>query len=214
MAQLQRVTVSPLQIQDDCINLTAEQQHYLGRVLRLQINDRFIAMDGQGQSWLVQLICSLPAEGHQARILEPWATQTELTCPITLLTALPKGNGFEEIVRACTELGVSTFMPVISDRTLLHPSPQKIERWRKIAIEATEQSERQVTPQILDPVSFTRALENHLLNPLSPVQSFKYICGARQDFHLWQALHHDLQQPVQAEIAIALAQREAGQRQN
>jgi len=49
--------------------------------------------------------------------------QTELPVAITLMLALPKGNGFDEVVRYCTEL-VVCIAPVVSDRTLLNPSPQ------------------------------------------------------------------------------------------
>ena len=149
MAQLQRLAIAPSQLQSpQQILLTAQQQHYLGCVLRLRNGDRFIAMDGLGQWWLAQL------GGAEAQILEPIQIQTELPVSITLMVALPKGSGFDEVVRCCTELGVACIAPVLSDRTLLNPSPQKLERWRRIAKEAAEQSERQVVPTILDPVSF------------------------------------------------------------
>jgi 16S rRNA (uracil1498-N3)-methyltransferase len=93
---------------------------------------------------------------------------------------LPKGNGFDEVVRCCTELGASCIVPVISDRTLLHPSPQKLERWRRIAIEAAEQSERQIVPTILAPQTFVAALSSNFSNTL-PVDNKKYICVARGD---------------------------------
>lgn len=165
MPQLQRLVITPSQLQDQQILLTSEQQHYLSRVLRLRQGDRFIAMNGEGQCWLAVLAA-------KAQILEPISIQTELPVAITLLVALPKGSGFEDVVRSCTELGVSCIAPVISDRTLLHPSPQKLERWRRIVTEAAEQSERQIVPAILDPVPFVAALS-------SVVSDRKYICVAR-----------------------------------
>ena len=53
--KLQRVTVTPEQHSGTTVTLTAEQQHYLLRVLRLQAGDRFIATTGRGQAWLAQL---------------------------------------------------------------------------------------------------------------------------------------------------------------
>ena len=171
---MQRLVIAPYQLQDQQILLTTQQQHYLSRVLRLREGDRFIAMDGQGQCWLAVLAHS------KAQILEIISVQTELPVSITLLVALPKGNGFDEVVRCCTELGASCIVPVISDRTLLHPSPQKLERWRRIAIEAAEQSERQIVPTILDPQTFVAALSSNFSNTL-PVDNKKYICVARGD---------------------------------
>ena len=152
MVQLQRIAIAPEQLQNEYLSLTAEQQHYLGRVLRLKQGDRFIII--QGQWWIAELIVNLPASSPQAKLIEKVSIQTELPIEVILIVALPKADGFEEIVRCCTELGVTQFIPVISKRTVLKPSPQKVERWRKIAREAAEQSERLIIPNIFDPVSF------------------------------------------------------------
>ncbi|MBD2517664.1 16S rRNA (uracil(1498)-N(3))-methyltransferase [Nostoc sp. FACHB-973] len=184
MSQLQRIAIAPSQLQQQQILLTKEQQHYLGRVLRLREGDRFIAMDGQGKSWLAQLA------GEQAQVLELLSVETELPVSITLMMALPKGNGFDEVVRSCTELGVTCIAPVLSDRTLLHPSPQKLERWRRIAAEAAEQSERSFVPTILEPVAFSTGLS-------SVTNSQQYICVARGEFpHLKDCLHHKGQETI------------------
>jgi 16S rRNA (uracil1498-N3)-methyltransferase len=200
MSQLQRLAIAPSQINEGKVALTSEQYHYLSRVLRLQTGDRSIVIDGLGNSWLVEL------EGSSAKIIEPLAVETELPVEVTLMVALPKGNGFDEVVRSCTELGVSCMMPLLSDRTLLHPSSQKLERWRRIATEAAEQSERQFVPTILDPVSFAVAIEREeeresIFNPTLNAQH-SYICVARGDYpHLLNCLHHS-NRPKQIAIAI------------
>ncbi|MGF1486069.1 MAG: 16S rRNA (uracil(1498)-N(3))-methyltransferase [Prochloraceae cyanobacterium] len=158
---------------DDRILLNKEQTHYLKKVLRLKTGYRFIAMDGKGKSWLAEIIAE-----REAKIIESILISTELPIKITLIVALPKGNGFDEIVRSCTELGVTTFMPVISDRTIIKPSQQKILRWQKIATEAAEQSERQIVPQITNPNKFTTVLEG-----LGDRETDCYICVARSDRH-------------------------------
>ncbi|HYW20201.1 MAG TPA: 16S rRNA (uracil(1498)-N(3))-methyltransferase [Nodularia sp. (in: cyanobacteria)] len=179
MAQLQRIAIAPAQIQENLITLTKEQQHYLVRVLRLRAGDRFIAMDGQGKWWLAQL------EAEQAQVLETLSVETELSVAITLMVALPKGNGFDEIVRYCTELGVTCISPVLSDRTLLNPSPQKLERWRRIAAEAAEQSERAFVPTILEPVAFSKAMT-------ASQATQRYICEGRGDYpHLNNVIKSD-----------------------
>ncbi|MBD2204876.1 16S rRNA (uracil(1498)-N(3))-methyltransferase [Calothrix sp. FACHB-1219] len=186
MSQLQRIAIAPSQLQQGQIALTKEQQHYLTRVLRLREGDRFIAMDGKGKWWLTQLA------GEQGQVLEPLVVETELPVAVTLLIALPKGNGFDEVVRCCTELGVTTIAPVLSDRTLLQPSPQKLERWRRIAAEAAEQSERAFVPTILEPVAFSSSLKL--------TSSHKYICEARGNF---PHLNNCLSQQIDKEIIIA-----------
>lgn len=151
--KLQRVTIATAQLQGEFIALSPEQRHYLLHVLRLQVGDRFIAMTGKGQAWLAQL-----SESGTAQTLEEIAQRSELPIAITALVALPKGGGFDEIVRAGTELGVGAFVPVIATRTLLKPSANKLARWQRIAMEAAEQSEREFVPQVLAPVAFREAI--------------------------------------------------------
>lgn len=167
MPQLQRLAIARSQLQNQHILLTTQQKHYLGNVLRLREGDRFIAMDGQGQWWLAVI------KRAEAQILESISVQTELAVSITLVVALPKGNAFDEVVRYCTELGVACIAPVVSDRTLLNPSVQKLERWRRIAKEAAEQSERSFVPAILEPVPFATSLE--AVTATVP----RYLCVAR-----------------------------------
>ena len=169
---LQRVVVEPGQVDLPHITFAPAQQHYLTRVLRLQTGDRVIVLDGQGHAWLTKL-----DSATTAHVLEPVASQTELAIAVTLVIALPKGNALDDVVRPATELGVQQIQPVISDRTLLHPSPQKLERWRRIAQEATEQSERQVVPTILEPLSWRDHLAH--LATLSPPPC-AYLCTPRQ----------------------------------
>lgn len=188
MAQLQRLAIAFSQLQDKQILLKREQLHYLRHVLRLKEGESFIAMDGQGNSWLAAL------KAQQGRIIEPLEVTSELPVAITLIAALPKGNGFDEVVRCCTELGVTTIMPVIGDRTILNPSPQKLERWRRIATEAAEQSERAIIPAILEPVAFSSAISTISAN-------HRYLCVARGEHpHLLSAIDSG----QSGEIAIAI----------
>ena len=180
MAQLQRLAITATQICDRTIDLTREQQHYLNRVLRLQAGDRFIAMDGRGHWW--SAVLEERETGLFASIAEEIAENRELPVEVTLMAALPKGNGFDEVVRQAAELGVASIAPVTSDRTLLKPSSQKVDRWKRIAAEAAEQSERQIVPTILEPVSFDVAVKDC-------GQKYRFICVARGDNrHLWDCL--------------------------
>ena len=186
---LSRLVFSPIQQQEDFIYLSIEQQHYLKRVLRLGESDRFIAMNGVGKSWLAQI------RGAKAQLLDLIDLETELSVNISLITALPKGNGYEQIIRCGTELGVNCFIPVLSDRSILKPSNNKVERWRKIVTEAAEQSERQIVPQIITPIAFGDALTN-----LLPHNSDRFICVARR---ATVSLMTCLQQSSQKDIVIA-----------
>ncbi|PNJ97879.1 16S rRNA (uracil(1498)-N(3))-methyltransferase [Cylindrospermopsis raciborskii S07] len=190
MAQLQRLTIQASQLQQNQVLLTPQQKHYLLRVLRLQDGDEFISMDGMGKWWLTRLTADT------AQILQPLTPKTELPLSITLMLALPKGNAFDDVVRYSTELGVSSILPVLSDRTLLNPSPQRLERWRRIAAEAAEQSERAFVPTILEPVVFNAALSEY-------INSQCYICEARGSYpHLINIINIPLKNIKEVVVAI------------
>jgi 16S rRNA (uracil1498-N3)-methyltransferase len=154
VAQLQRLAIAPTQITGSQLRLTPEQQHYLYRVLRLTSGDGFIALNGVGQSWR----CQLSADPDLAELGEPICLAAELAIAITLLVAIPKGSGMDEVVRQVTEIGVAEVVPILSDRTVLNPSSNRVERWRRIAQEAAEQSERQIVPLIHAPVQWQDGL--------------------------------------------------------
>lgn len=196
MRDLQRLAIAPHQRQGTTLTLTPEQSHYLSRVLRLTAGDRFIAMDGQGHWWLTQL----SSHPDQAICLEELRQQTELPIPVVALVALPKGSGMDDVVRQLTEIGVSTLVPLLSDRTLLNPSPHKVERWRRIAKESAEQAERQVIPAILEPVAWRKSLAHW-----NRSVGHCYLCEGRGQYpHLWQCLQNQrATTPPPASILVA-----------
>lgn len=167
---MQRLVVEPNQVVADQLCLSSTQQHYLYRVLRLGTGQQFVALDGQGQQWLATL-----TPDPERVAIAPLANPSPRTqASITLAIALPKGNGFDDVVRQATELGVSTLQPVISDRTLHQPNPKKLERWQRIAAEATEQSERLLLPEILPPIPWRDYLTQS-------TAGHRWICVARSD---------------------------------
>ena len=171
---MQRLVVSNQQISEQTLSLTTDQQHYLKRVLRLQAGDRFLALNGEGKLWLATLTPN-NVEATLSPLSESFSVEPNPLCSkphITLAACLPK-QGFDEVIRQVTELGVDHIVPVISDRTLLRPSLNKLKRWQRISLEAAEQSERLTVPSLSEPISWPEWLtkEQH---------SQRYLCVARQ----------------------------------
>ncbi|MGB3790311.1 MAG: 16S rRNA (uracil(1498)-N(3))-methyltransferase [Phormidesmis sp.] len=182
---VQRITIDADQRQERCLLLRADQAHYLRRVLRLNAGDRFIAQDGKGEQWLA----ALSDRTDQAHLLEAITSSSTLAtaAPIRLAAALPKGNSFDQVVRQATELGVTHIYPILSDRTLLKPSSNKLARWQRIAQEASEQSERTTVPEILSPIDFQQFIIQ------SNWAGLRYICATRQNSsHLLSRIQSDL----------------------
>jgi 16S rRNA (uracil1498-N3)-methyltransferase len=80
---------------------------------------------------------------------------------ITLVLAIFKFDRMEWAIEKCTELGVARIVPVIARRTDAHlaaASTKRVERWHRIARQASEQSRRAAPPEISDPIKVSEAL--------------------------------------------------------
>src|ERR1022692_1385582 len=80
---------------------------------------------------------------------------------VTLYLALIKFDRFEWAVEKATELGVTRIVPVAatrSERGLFEGGQKRVERWRRIGHEASEQSRRLQVPEIDSPVKLSQAL--------------------------------------------------------
>lgn len=192
---LQRVTLQATQFQSDLVTLTDSQQHYLCRVLRLGVGAEFIALDGKGHWWLAQLQTGL----EQAILVSEIAMNTELSKSVTIAIAMPKGNGMEDAIRQVTELGASRIVPMWSDRTVIKAGTelgkQKLERWQRIAQEASELSLRQIVPEITAPQTM-----RDLIAQTEQHKFIKLICVTHPATHLLTSLQKSLSQPYQAEL--------------
>lgn len=190
---MQRLFLHPQQLTEDVVPLTEDQRHYLRRVLRLRPGNTFLALDGHGKSWYALL-----QEDGEALLVEALPVAAKPSEDLQLLTALPK-QGFEEVVRQATELGVSRIQPVLSDRTLLTPGEGRQERWQRVLQEAAEQSERLWLPQLADPQLLADALAQTQANS-------RLICVIRSapEEEVPSLLGYLLEQPSVWSIALAI----------
>ena len=82
------------------------------------------------------------------------------TLDVTLLLAVFKFDRLEWAIEKCTELGVSRIVPVIARRTDAHlaaAAVKRSERWRRIALQASQQSRRTTPPEIVPPIKLQEA---------------------------------------------------------
>ncbi len=127
-----------------------ESQHL--RVLRLRPGATVRVFDGQGGEADAALI-RLDEGGAMLELGETVHNDRETPQPVTLAVALLKGDKLSDVVRAGTELGVTVFQ-LLQTRHADVPEigEQKLIRLRRIAAEASKQSRRAVTPDVLGPV--------------------------------------------------------------
>lgn len=130
--------------------LTGASAEHLARVLRAKVGQEFDVV-AQGHLRRGRIV-SVDAERVEFTLGEELATQPEL--PLELLLAIFKFDRFEWAIEKATELGVARIVPVIAQRTEKHlaqAAARRVERWRKIAREAAQQSRRVMLPEIAEP---------------------------------------------------------------
>ena len=138
--------------------LTGEHAAHLARTLRARAGQEFeVACGDQVRHATVTSV----ADNRVEFTLGP-EVATQTATPITLLLAIFKFDRMEWAIEKCTELNVTTIVPVIARRTekyLALAADKRAERWRRIAREASEQSRRITPPEIADPVKLAEALK-------------------------------------------------------
>jgi 16S rRNA (uracil1498-N3)-methyltransferase len=80
---------------------------------------------------------------------------------VTLLLSIFKFDRMEWAIEKCAELGVSRIVPLIARRTETHlaaTAAKRIERWRRIVVQAAEQSRRSLVPEVCQPLKLKDAL--------------------------------------------------------
>lgn len=150
-------------IGNNSITITdAEQLHYLRDVLRLKVHDEVVIFDNQENEYT----CSITElSKNQATLTvksrkraEPQHAQIAVAC------AIPKNDRMDEIVDSLTQLGVATIIPMETERVIVRLDEKRKEarlnRWRKIAQSAAQQSQRNSIPLVESVTSFASVLSH------------------------------------------------------
>ena len=131
--------------------LTGDHADHLIRVLRARVGQEFDIATGD----VVRRGRVVTLEERRVKFELGEEVLAASVPRVTLLLAVFKFDRMEWAIEKCTELGVSRIVPVIARRTDAHlasAAGKRVERWRKIALQAAEQSRRTAAPEIADPV--------------------------------------------------------------
>jgi 16S rRNA (uracil1498-N3)-methyltransferase len=173
-------------IQDGTVTLPEELANHVGTVLRLTTGDEIILLDGNGNHYRCR-IESLGKRAGEARVYEQWLVE-EQTIPIRLIQGLPKGDKMEMILQKGTELGINSFSPVWSERSIPAGTSgreaKKRQRWQRIVTEAARQSRRPILP---------------CCDPPRPLEAVLDDCNAGLKLMLWEEGSQPLSQILKTE---------------
>lgn len=140
-----------------------EDAHHISRVMRNKPGEEIICVHPENGA----AVCVITAieEGRVDAEVRNWLEENkELPVRVTIAQGLPKGDKLELILQKGTELGVSSLLPFQAARSIVKwdkkKSAKKMERLKKIAKEASEQSHRTQIPALLPFYDFSELLAN------------------------------------------------------
>jgi 16S rRNA (uracil1498-N3)-methyltransferase len=155
-----RFIVESAVLAGDDVRVEGEFAHQISRVLRLRTGEQIVLLDGSGSEAEVELQVVTP-KLVTGTIQAIRRSPAEPRVSITLYQALLQRDKMEVVLQKGTEVGISTFVPVVSQRSLIGRGggvdERRLERWRRIVREAAEQSRRGHAPEIRGPISLEDA---------------------------------------------------------
>src|SRR5437868_6295910 len=129
------------------VRLSGPEAHHLAVVCRLRAGDRVYLFNGDGREYRAVIAA---ADKRQV-VLEVEAADApprELPFSLEVASPLPKGDRAQFLLEKLTELGVTTFVPLRTRRSVVHPGEGKRGKLERYVIEASKQCGRNVLLQV------------------------------------------------------------------
>ncbi|MDO8282320.1 MAG: 16S rRNA (uracil(1498)-N(3))-methyltransferase [Thermodesulfovibrionia bacterium] len=149
-----RIFLPPEQLLSKEIIITGENARYLSLVLRAKPGEFITILNGNGKRYICKII-TVHKKAITVENIKEELYSSESPISITLIQGLPKGDKMDHIIQKSTELGVNKIVPLITERSQIRTS-DKVSRWRKIALSASQQSGREIVPEIIEPIDFNK----------------------------------------------------------
>lgn len=190
-----RFFVGEEQVDQGKVAIIGQDAKHIRDVLRLKPGDEIEIIRAANV-----LRCELTEVSRTAvecKTLKEMEKRNEPVLKIVLFQGMPKSVKMETILQKCTEIGVSEFCPVATERSVvkikdIDKETKKLERWNSIIEEAAKQSKRDVLPRLSHILSFDAMieklkgklilvpyeleLENSLKDFISSVEDAKEVC--------------------------------------
>ena len=140
--------------------IDSSESHHIIHVKRLKIGDSIIVFNGTGDEFEAE-IEDIEGNRVNVRINQQRTISKENIVEIDIAFAIPKGKRSHLLIQKCTELGVHKLIPINYARSVVKLKDDcsvKIEKWQKIAIEASKQCGRNTITEIGNVVDFDNIL--------------------------------------------------------
>lgn len=139
--------VNPKDVQGNELLFKEEEVHHLSRTLRKKKGDLVWAVDGEGTAYEVKILYIAKNEAR-GKIVKTRRRIGEPVAEVSLAQGILKGEKFDWLVEKATEIGVRRIIPLVCETSVTVAGPQKLARWKRVALAAMKQSGRSVLPEI------------------------------------------------------------------
>lgn len=144
----------------ETVHFPKNESRQLASVLRARTSDVVIALDNSGMEFIVELQHVAPTN-VSGKIICTRKSLGDPRVKVTLFQSIIRQDKFEYVLQKGTEVGISTFVPISTERVMIKSSglEKKYARWNRILKEAAEQCNRGSIPSLYFPESFPSALD-------------------------------------------------------
>ncbi|ODS33388.1 MAG: ribosomal RNA small subunit methyltransferase E [Candidatus Scalindua rubra] len=143
--------------------MDSSESHHMVHVKRLRIGDKIILFNGMGDECHAEII-EMKENKVKVKINQNKAIDKKNdNVKIDIAFAIPKGKRSHFLVQKCTELGVHKLIPIHFERSVVKlktERSEKIEKWRRIAIETSKQCGRNIITEISNGTDFCNFIKN------------------------------------------------------
>ncbi len=149
-------------IKNNTVKVIGGDAKHLKTILRAE-EGQFISVVTESSEFKAEII-EIDKDEIVCEIVEKININNESKINITLVQGIPKQTKMETIIQQNVELGVKSFIPLITERTVVklndkEREQKKLDRWRKIAKESSKQSKRNIIPTVEDIVTVKELVE-------------------------------------------------------
>lgn len=150
--------VEPQNVDKDHLKIMGDEAKHITLVLRKGKGEVIEVVNGEGIKYQAR-ISETGKDQIIAVVLNKTRKENEPIVYLTLAQALIKGVRMDFLIEKVTEIGVSSFIPLITERSMIKLSKEgkgfnRLNRWKRIAISSMKQSLRSILPDIQKPVLF------------------------------------------------------------
>jgi len=127
--------------------LQGAEAHHLAVVCRLRPGETVCLFNGDGHQYPARI----DKIGRREVTLEVYAIESpdrELPFRVDVAAPLPRGDRAQFLLEKLTELGVASFTPLRTARSVVHPGETKRDKWQRYVIEASKQCGRNVLMEV------------------------------------------------------------------